>query len=97
MKTAGLVSLAGYFPGATLNSTQVEKVCSYLREHTLLREEYIEMIEREQKLPGTIETNYDGWFSQPWYETWVNELHEKKRKDPFQGAVERRRETLDPI
>lgn len=97
MKTAGLVSLAGYFPGATLNSTQVEKVCSYLREHTLLREEYIEMIEREQKLPGTIETNYDGWVSQPWYETWVNQLPEKKRKDPFQGAVERRRVPLDPI
>lgn len=96
MTTAGLVSLAGYFPGANLNPTQVGQVCAYLREHTLLSEDYIAMIEQEQKLPGKIETNHEGWTSQPWYETWLSQLPEKKRTDPFQGAVERRRVPLDP-
>lgn len=96
MEKAGLVSLAGYFPGAKLSSKQVEKICSYLRKNTLLSEDYVKMIETEQKLPGSIETNYDGWISQPWYETWLNNLPEKKRKNPFQGAVERRRVPLDP-
>lgn len=96
MTKAGLVSLAGYFPGANLTITQVGSLCAYLREHTLLGEDYIAMIEQEQKLPGTIETNYDGWISQPWYQTWLKQLPEKKQLDPFQGAVERRRVPLDP-
>lgn len=97
MKVAGIVSLSGYLPGNPLCSSQVALLSGYLREHTLLNEEYVCMIEKEQKLPGTIETNFDGWVSQPWYETWLNQLPEKKRKDPFQGAVARRRVPLDPI
>ncbi|WP_047446919.1 3-oxoacyl-ACP synthase III family protein [Alistipes sp. ZOR0009] len=97
MKIAGLVSLAGYLPGTALNDRQVQNLCAYLREHTLLSEDYVGMIESERKLPGTVETNYDGWISQPWYQTWVNQLPEKKRKDPFQGAVERRRVPMDPV
>lgn len=97
MKRAGLVSLAGYLPGTDLTSAQVQKLSKYLRENTYLNEEYVTMLVEEQKLPGYIETNYDGWISKPWYEAWVNQLPEKKRSDPFQGAEERRRVPLDPI
>ena len=44
-------------------------------------------------MPGRIETNYDGWESRPWYES----LPPKKRKNPFQGARERRRVPMDPV
>lgn len=96
MKRAGMVSLSGYLPGTELKPNQVESLCAYLREHTHLSEEYVKMIENEQKLPGSVETNFDGWISQPWYEAWLNQLPEKKRKDPFQGAEERRRVPNDP-
>lgn len=97
MKKAGIVSLSGYLPGTELSCSQAEKLSVYLRENTRLNPEYVSMIEQECKLPGFIETNYDGWISQPWYEAWVNQLPEKKRKDPFQGAEERRRVPNDPI
>lgn len=97
MKNAGLVSLAGYLPGTSLSEVQSKKLCAYLREHTILKEDYVSMIETEQKMPGYVESNYDGWISQPWYEEWLMQLPEKKRKDPFQGAEERRRVPMDPM
>lgn len=97
MEKAGLVSLAGYLPGTALSVSQSEKLCTYLREQTVLNEDYVKMIEGEQKMPGFVETNHDGWISQPWYEEWLMQLPEKKRKDPFQGAEERRRVPMDPV
>ncbi|WP_320051880.1 3-oxoacyl-[acyl-carrier-protein] synthase III C-terminal domain-containing protein [uncultured Acetobacteroides sp.] len=96
MKKAALVSLAGYLPGTDLLERQAKKLGDYLRDNTLLKKEYIAMIEGEQKLPGYVETNYDGWISQPWYDAWLQQLPEKKRSNPFQGAEERRRVPMDP-
>jgi 3-oxoacyl-[acyl-carrier-protein] synthase-3 len=47
-------------------------------------------------LPGAVETNYDGWESQPWFEAWLKNLSPKKQADPFQGTCERRRVPDDP-
>jgi len=59
--------------------------------------EYIDVIEEKGHLPGRVETNYDGWESQPWFDAWLESLPFKKREDPFQGAKERRRVPLDPV
>ncbi|WP_430810752.1 MULTISPECIES: 3-oxoacyl-ACP synthase III family protein [unclassified Carboxylicivirga] len=96
-KHVGLISLGGYLPAKQLKENQAEKLVQYLRKHTQLHPDYISDIERSGQLPGTIETNYDGWESKPWYEAWVKSLPEKKRSNPFQGTTERRRVPLDPI
>lgn len=96
-KAVGLISMGGYLPAKELTDKQRDALVAYLRKHTKLNEEYIKTIETTGKLPGTVETNYDGWESKPWFEAWVKSLPEKKQKDPFQGTKERRRVPMDPV
>ena len=97
MKHAGFISFGGYLPGKSISKSSKKKVCEFLRKNTALPPEYIDEIEENSQLPGYIETNADGWESQPWFECWLNRLPEKKRLDPFQGAKERRRVPQDPL
>jgi 3-oxoacyl-[acyl-carrier-protein] synthase-3 len=94
--TAGMVSLSAYLPAKELSIPFTSKLVRFLKNHTLLPQGYILSIEANQKLPGKIETNEDGWINQPWYNAWLNSLSEKKRQDPFQGTKERRRVPMDP-
>ena len=94
---AGLISLGGYLPAKDISKNQSHNLVKYLRRHTELNDEYINTIESTGKLPGSIETNYDGWESRPWFDAWVNSLPEKKQSNPFQGTKERRRVPLDPL
>lgn len=96
LKPAGLISLGGYLPAKPIQEDRVEGFVQYLREHTLLHPEYINEVERTGKMPGRIETNYDGWESQPWFDAWLSKLPPKKQENPFQGCVERRRVPMDP-
>lgn len=96
MSSAGLVAVNAYVPAKPLSAASARRLASYLREQTLLPHEYIEQLEAHGSLPGRIETNWDGWQSQPWFQTWLNSLPTKKRADPFAGAKERRRVPLDP-
>jgi 3-oxoacyl-[acyl-carrier-protein] synthase-3 len=93
---AGLVSLGGYLPAKRITESQKERLVSFLRTETLLEPEYIDQIGITGQLPGSIETNYDGWERQPWFDTWIENLPPKKRDNPFQGTKERRRVPLDP-
>jgi len=95
-KHAGFVSLSAYLPEKKLPTTYLNKLIHFLREKTLLHADYIDYIEETGKLPGSIETNEEGWINQPWYEAWLNSLSEKKRENPFQGTKERLRVPLDP-
>lgn len=96
MKHAGLISMGGYLPAKPLPEKLVPHLVEFLGQGTLLPPEYIESIQESGVLPGTVETNYDGWESQPWFEAWLENLPEKKQADPFQGTTERRRVPLDP-
>jgi len=96
-RPAGLISMGGYLPGKEVPGNKLKDLVRFLRNETLLYPEYIDELEEKGHLPGRIETNYDGWESQPWFDSWVQKLPPKKRKDPFQGAVERRRVPMDPL
>jgi 3-oxoacyl-[acyl-carrier-protein] synthase-3 len=93
---AGLVSIGGYLPGKKISSGMKNSLVSFLKTDTLLPPEYIEMIDATGRLPGSVETNQDGWEKQPWFDHWVRSLPPKKRDDPFQGTAERRRVPTDP-
>ncbi len=94
---AGLISMGGYLPGKEVPGNKLKDLVRFLRSETLLYPEYIDELEETGHLPGRIETNYDGWESQPWFDSWLQKLPPKKRENPFQGAVERRRVPLDPV
>ena len=94
MESAGLVSLAGYLPAKKISDG--EAFADFLGKHTHLHSEYIRSIRETGALPGKVETNYEGWESQPWFEAWLKSLPGKKQQDPFQGTKERRRVPLDP-
>ncbi len=94
---AGLTAMGAYLPGKSLESSYSRRLAEFLRKQTVLPKEYIDEIESESKLPGQIESNFEGWQSQPWYESWLSSLPESKRLDPFQGTCRRRRVPLDPI
>jgi 3-oxoacyl-[acyl-carrier-protein] synthase-3 len=66
-KNAGLVSVGCYVPGKVVDPRKKAKLVEFLRG-TLLPPEYIKEIEETGKMPGYVETNYDGWESQPWFE-----------------------------
>ena len=95
--SVGLISLGGYLPAKTLSEKQKNDLVQYLRKYTEINEVYIDTIESTGKLPGSIETNYEGWESQPWFDAWVKSMPEKKQANPFQGTKERRRVPLDPV
>lgn len=94
---AGLIGMGGFLPAKPVPENQIDKLVGFLRKETLLYHEYVDQIAKTGCLPGKIETNYDGWESQPWYDEWVSRLPVKKQANPFQGAVERRRVPLDPM
>ncbi|MCI0470138.1 MAG: hypothetical protein L0Y73_00605 [Candidatus Aminicenantes bacterium] len=96
-KNAGLISMGGYLPAKEVPGSKRKGLIEFLRKETLLYPEYIDEIEAAGHLPGRIETNYDGWESQPWFQAWVDSLPPKKRSDPFQGSKERRRVPPDPV
>ncbi len=91
--SAGLVSLGAYIPAKAVSRKR--ELIQFL-DYTSLAKEYIEEIEQNDKLPGRIETNFDGWEKQAWFHTWLNRLPQSKQKEPFQGSKERRRVPLDP-
>lgn len=95
--SAGLTSLGGYIPGKKISKEYKTKILNFLETETLIDKHYINSIDKEHKLPGSIETNYDGWIKQPWYDEWVKNLPPKKQENPFQGSKERRRVPMDPI
>jgi 3-oxoacyl-[acyl-carrier-protein] synthase III len=95
--SAGLISMGGYLPGKEIAKDKQAQLVDFLTNETLLYPEYIEEIKQHGHLPGKIETNYEGWESQPWYQTWLKTLPPNKRENPFQGAKERRRVPLDPV
>lgn len=97
LRAAGVLSMGGYLPAKEVPASKKDALVEYLRKETLLYPEYIDELEKTGHLPGTIETNYEGWERHPWFEAWVNQLPPKKRDDPFQGAVERRRVPMDPV
>ncbi len=97
MQNAGLISMGGFLPSKKYPDAKLPGLVRYLREETLLPEAYIRQLEESGHLPGTIETNFDGWESKPWFEAWLKSMPEKKRNDPFQGSKERRRVPMDPV
>lgn len=97
LKSAGLISMGGYLPAKEVPKKKRKQLVEYLRKESSLHPEYIDDIESTGCLPGRVETNYDGWESQPWFDAWVESMPERKRKDPFQGTKERRRFPLDPV
>jgi len=97
LTSAGLIAMGGFLPAKPIPESHVNDFVRFLRKETLLYPEYIDEIAEKKSHPGRIETNYDGWESQPWYEEWLANLPPKKRSDPFQGAVERRRVPMDPV
>jgi 3-oxoacyl-[acyl-carrier-protein] synthase-3 len=95
--SAGIVSKWAYLPTKAINPTQKDRFVSHLGDETLLPREYIERLETQNRLPGKIETNVDGWGSHPWFDAWLAHLPPKKRDDLFQGTKERRRVLLDSV
>jgi 3-oxoacyl-[acyl-carrier-protein] synthase-3 len=94
--STGLISMAAYRPAEKLEEKMSKALSEFLQNRTLLPKEYIETIEKTGCLPGKVESNYEGWESQPWYEAWLKSLPLKKQADPFQGTCERRRVPMDP-
>ena len=95
-KNAGLVSVGSYIPGKILEPMKKAKLIEFLRG-TLLPPEYIKAIEETGKMPGYVETNYDGWESQPWFEEWLNRMPKwKLERDPWSGTKQRTRVPHDP-
>ncbi len=81
--SAGIVSMGAYLPAKAINPTQKYRLVSYLRDETILPGEYIEQLESQDRLPGKIETNYDGWESQPWFDAWLANLPPKRQRVPL--------------
>lgn len=97
MVSAGLVSVGAYVPAKRLSPSTAERLAGFLARHSLLPGDYVEPIRNEQTLPGSVETNYDGWEKHPWFDAWRKSLPPKKQAEPFLGTKERRRVPLDPV
>ncbi len=95
--SAGLISMGAFIPGKTVAGFRRERLIAYLKNETLLHEAYIETIHTDSRLPGSVETNYDGWERHPWFPAWLANAPRKKQRDPFQGTKERRRVPFDPV
>ncbi|MFW5739427.1 MAG: 3-oxoacyl-ACP synthase III family protein [Myxococcota bacterium] len=96
MRAAGLVSLGSYVPAKPLSREFSRALSRFLEKHSRVQTEYTDTVRDQHVLPGKVETNFDGWESQPWFEAWRASLPPKKQKDPFLGTKERRRVPLDP-
>ncbi|MCK5059164.1 MAG: hypothetical protein KAT34_21120 [Candidatus Aminicenantes bacterium] len=97
LRSAGIVSMGGYLPAKEVPENKRKDLVEFLRKETLLYPEYIDKIETTGHLPGKLETNNEGWESQPWFECWLSSLPPRKRDNPFEGRKERRRVPLDPL
>ncbi len=97
MKHAGLISMGAYSPGKEVSAGKINQLTDFLRDKTQLHKEYIDEIEKKGHLPGRIETNYEGWESQQWYQTWLDKLPSKFKAEPFRGTKHRRRVPMDPV
>lgn len=93
---AGLISIGGYLPAKRIPESQQNRLVHFLESETFLPVDYIDQIRLTGRLPGSVETNDEGWRNQPWFETWLKNLPKSKRHEPFQGTKERRRVPLDP-
>jgi len=96
MHAAGLIAIGAYLPAQPVPENKRRRLAEYLRRNTPLPDAYIEPIESRGCHAGRVETNEEGWVSQPWYQSWLQRLPEKKRANPFAGATERRRVPMDP-
>lgn len=94
---SGIITMGAYLPGKEILKDDKQKLVAFLKSNTLLPSEYIDDIHQNDRLPGKVETNEEGWKNQPWYDAWVESLPPKKRENPFQGTKERRRVPLDPV
>jgi len=97
MYPSSLIALGGYLPAKPVPPERLPALINFLEQETLLPREYVTALQQTGCLPGSIETNYDGWERHPWFTTWLERLPPQKRADPFQGTVERRRVPLDPL
>ena len=97
MNASGLIALGGYLPAKPVSPARLPALIEFLKQETLLPSEYVEDLGQTGCLPGSVETNYEGWERHPWFPAWLERLPPKKQEDPFQGAVERRRVPLDPL
>ena len=97
MYPSGLIALGGYLPAKPVPQKRTPALIDFLEQETLLPREYVAALQQSGCLPGSIETNYDGWERHPWFQAWLERLPPQKRADPFQGTVERRRVPLDPL
>jgi 3-oxoacyl-[acyl-carrier-protein] synthase-3 len=88
--------VGAYIPAKPLGEKLAVDLSRFLKENSRVQAPYWETIGKERRLPGSVETNFDGWQSQPWFEAWRATLPPKKQKDPFLGIKERRRVPLDP-
>ncbi len=84
-----------YLPAKPIAGKRKQALTGFLQE-TLLPKAYIDLIDQYEQLPGSIESNFDGWERQPWFKTWIANLPTSKQADPFQGTKERRRVPIDP-
>ncbi|WBA83256.1 3-oxoacyl-[acyl-carrier-protein] synthase III C-terminal domain-containing protein [Endozoicomonas sp. GU-1] len=94
--SAGLVAMGGYLPGKNIRERDASQLPAYLAKQTRLHHDYLKPISENGLLPGTVETNYDGWQSQPWYKAWFDRLPDKKKSNPFAGIETRCRVPVDP-
>ncbi len=97
MYPSGLIALGGYLPAKPVPPARLPALIKFLKQETLLPGEYVATLQQTGCLPGSMETNYDGWERHPWFQAWLERLPPQKRADPFQGTVERRRVPLDPL
>lgn len=97
MYSSGLIALGGYLPAKPVPPKRLHALIDFLEQETLLPHEYVEVLQQSGCLPGSVETNYDGWERRPWFQAWLERLPPQKQADPFQGTVERRRVPLDPL
>ncbi len=93
---AGMTSAGAYLPAKELSPGLAERLAAFLARQTHLPPEFVDLIRSQRRLPGSVETNDDGWTSKPWFDAWVQTLPVSKRDNPFLGTKERRRVPPDP-
>lgn len=92
----GLIGMGLYLGAKPIKGRRKGALIDFMKEETLVPDEYIRQIDSADALPGSIETNFEGWQRHSWFEKWLEQLPANKKGDPFQGTVERRRVPLDP-
>lgn len=96
LRSVGLIGMGGYVPAKKVPNDKCKQLVKFLRKETLLYPEYIDEIEESGHLPGTIETNYDGWESKPWYKSWLEHFPPKKKEkiDAISEEIEKEKDEV---